>query len=395
MKNISLKTKGRNVINRRELKKALIIYGESKKLSEPIQQWLEKNFLKWLINNFSPVQVVQSAERFRSLVRGAVPSWFVPNSKEVEFIYIDPKHTKFQALLEKTSEFLASREKKEAHKFYKMSVEQVLKKWEEEHQRIANRQEREIETSGEALEEVFTFGEFSFVKFRHDHKELSLEMARESALMQHCLGEFDTIETGEGGYGEYYIELIREQKIELYSLRNQKNQPHVTVALYPKENQLWLDQIKGKQNRYPIARYIPASAAFLNHLNVHYEYHPDCLGMGLIFSGGETKHISQIENEDEQQLLVAYDANLITQITNPSKGTLWLAHQRQPALALGLQSKSSDAMKIASLIQQPILMNKLDFESGIQAKSLLKGLEKYRIGNQVFRFIKLQIGRIV
>jgi hypothetical protein len=391
------KPHGRNVINIQELERILSQFSETKKLSEPITKWLQKNFLKWVINHFSPVQVVQSSERFRSLVRGTVPTWFIPNSKEVEFIYIDPEHPQFQELLEKTSEFLGSRATKETQKFYKMSVDQVLKKWEEEHQRITNRKERHIETSEEALKEVFSFGEFTFVKFINDHKELSLEMARESALMQHCLGEFDNIEQGEGGYGAYYIELIREEKITLFSLRDAQNNPHVTIALYPKKNQLWLDQIKGKQNRYPIERYIPASKAFFNHLGVHHTYHPDCLGMGLIYSQGETKHLNEVTCENEQHFLVAYNPELITHIQNPSAATLWLVHTRKPSLATKLQESSSDAMKISALIQQPILMNKLSFKEKayVNVKSLLKGVQKYTIGGRLFRFIKLQIGRIV
>ncbi len=63
------------------------------------------------------------------------------------------------------------------------------------------------------------FENLHIVRFRPQHKELSLEMARESVLMQHCLGEFDDDLLGEGGYGEYYIreDSSREDRTLLFA----------------------------------------------------------------------------------------------------------------------------------------------------------------------------------
>ena len=77
------------------------------------------------------------------------------------------------------------------HKFPRMTVEQVLQKWEKEHHVMVVKEKFSKETSTKGLEVVFRFENLSVVKLKPDHQELSLEMARESALMQHCLGEFD------------------------------------------------------------------------------------------------------------------------------------------------------------------------------------------------------------
>jgi len=387
------KNKGRNVINIKQVQKAIALYVHEKKLSVAVSSWLQKTFLRWLINHYPHVLVVQSVERYKTLVKGKVPDWFRPKDGKIEFIYIDVKHLKFQELLEKCSEFLGSRPQKIEHKFPRMTVEHVLTKWKEEHARLLSQKKRYKETSGEGLEHVFSFENLEIVKFKAEHTELSLEMARESALMQHCLGEFDDDELGEGGYGEYYIKLIQNNEIELYSLRDEKNMPHATIALYKKEEVVWLDQIKGKQNKFPVKRYVPACVAFLNFLKVHYNYHSDTLGMGVVCVDGESKKIEEITNERTQQFLVAYDATLIYELPQPSKATLWLATLRKPSTIEHLKD-ANDAMKISALLQQSMLMLKVKLSLETTAKEVLKSIQKYEIKGRVFRFIKLQVGRI-
>ena len=386
------KDRGRNIINREQVLEAISFYCKEKNLPVEIVYWLEKTLLRWLINYFPHIQVVQSKERFSMLVKGAVPLWFDLRSN-IEFIYIDIKHQKFKELLEKVTEFLMSRYPRDSHKFHKMTVEQVLKKWEDDHKRMAQRESRTIDTSEDGLEVVFRHEKLHVVKFLEGHKELPLEMARESLLMQHCLGEFDNIEKGEGGYGAYYIDLIRKGEIELYSLRDESNMPHATVALYKHEGHYWLDQIKGKQNSFPVQRYVPASVAFFNLLDVHHHYHADCLGMGVIYADETTVGIESIEDEAEQQKLIAYDASLVHKLNNPTKSTLWLASLRHPKGMEKLEN-TTDAMKVSILIQQPLLLHRLSFTLKIHSKNLLKKVEKYQIGSRIFNFPKLQIGRI-
>ncbi len=384
---------GRNVINIKEINDSINSYCKEKNLPKEIQTWLLKNFLRWLINHFSHVKVVQSNEVFYSLLKRPTPSWFLPQSTKVKFIYIDNKHHKFIELLDKTTEYLSSIYPKSSYKFSRMTVEQVLIKWQEDHNKMLNKKRLFIETSGEALEHIFSFGNFNVVKFLSKNEELSLEMSNESSSMQHCLGEFDDIKSGKGGYGEYYIDLIRENKIELYSIRDEKNRPHVTIATYKENSKLWLDQIKGKQNRSPIEIYIPVSKAFLNYMDINYGFNNDTLRMGLVYDENKTKSISEIEDEKMKEFLVSYDSKIIHQIKNPSKSLLWLAILREPNEIISL-SNTTDAMKISSLIQSPILMTKLRFSLDIKVKDILKGLTQYRIKNSIFKFLKLQVGRI-
>lgn len=386
------KSQGRNVINIKEIKVYLSTFSKEKELSIPINSWLQKTFVRWLINHFRQVRVVRSVEAYKFLVQGTVPTWFVQENN-VEFIYIDIKNASFLDTLNTCVEFLSSRDEKMSHKFPRMTVEHILAKSKQEHQRMQERKRKNIETSQEALEHIFSFENLHVVKFLAHHKELSLEMARESALMQHCLGEFDNVEKAEGGYGSYYYGLIIKEEITLYSLRDEKNMPHATISVTSKHGQLWLDQIKGKQNLAPIARYVPASVAFFNHIELQQDHHQDSLAMGVVFTKGRSEELSKITDESMQQNLIAYDSSFIDKLPNPSKSSLWLASLRDPKQTGALEN-SSDAMKISSLIQYPLLMNELEFSHNLKAKKMLQQNENYSIGERVFVFPKLEVARI-
>ncbi len=384
--------RGRNVINIEAIKEYLHTYAKERNLSLAVSSWLQKSFTRWLINYFPEVQKVESIERYEQLMQQKPPTWFKPKNG-LEFIYIYIQNPTFFDILNTCVEFLSSRSQKVVHKFPRMTVEHIMQKSQEEHQRMLKRRERYIETSKEALEIVFRFKNLHVVKLLPHHKELSLEMARESALMQHCLGEFEDVENAQGGYGSYYFGRIQNQEITLYSLRDEKNMPHATISVSYKRGEAWLDQIKGKQNRAPIAKYVPACVAFFNHLKVKHHYHQDALAMGVVYVKGRSEALCNIKDESTQQQLIAYDPSFIKQLPNPSKSSLWLAALRNPKEMGGLK-ESSNAMKIAALLQHPLLLNELKFSNGLTGKNILQQQEVYTIAKRTFLFPKLEVTRI-
>jgi hypothetical protein len=383
---------GRNIINIEDIKTYLSNYTKEKSLSAPIDSWLQKSFLRWAINYFTPVQAVHTTKHYEVLMECEVPSWFNPN-QNIDFYFIDITHPDFLDTLNTCVEFLGSREERIIPKFPRMTVQHILKKHEEEHLRIQETKKKFIETSGEGIEEVFRFENLHIVKLLHQHPELSLEMARESALMQHCLGRFTNVEKAEGGYGSYYYNLIKNKEITLYSLRDEKNMPHATISLIKKHGKLWLDQIKGKQNLAPVTRYIPASIAFFNHIGVEHDYHQDCLTMDVVYIQGKSQQLSKITDEATQQRLIAYDPSFIDKLPNPSKSSLWLASLRNTKQMNQLEN-TSDAMKIASLLKHPLLLNELDFSQGFNAKKILQQTQSFNLDNIEFIFPKLEVTRI-
>lgn len=383
---------GRNVINIEEIKHYLYEYSQEKNLSEPIDTWLQKSFLRWVINYFSPVQAVHTTKHYEVLMECEVPSWFDPN-QNIDFYFIDITHPDFLDIFTTCVEFLGSRDERLIPKFPRMTVPHVLKKHEEEHLRIQEKKKKFIETSGEGIEKVFDFENLHVVKLLPHHPELALEMARESALMQHCLGRFTDVKKAEGGYGSYYYNLIKNQEITLYSLRDEKNMPHATISFIQKHGKLWLDQIKGKQNLAPVARYVPASVAFFNHIGVEHDYHQDCLVMDVVYVQGKSQQLSKITDEATQQRLIAYNPSFINKLPNPSKSALWLASLRDTKQMHQLEN-TSDAMKIASLLKHPLLLNDLGFEHDFNAKKILQKTQSFSLDEIDFIFPKLEVTRI-
>ena len=91
----------------------------------------------------------------------------------------------------------------------------------------------------------------------------------ESDYMGHCVGA--------GGYDRG----ISDGSIEIYSIRDERGEPHVTLEV--RNNAL--HQCKGKQNKRPIAKYLPAVQAFIKSRN--FELFGDVKNTGLLAQDGE------------------------------------------------------------------------------------------------------------
>jgi hypothetical protein len=72
-----------------------------------------------------------------------------------------------------------------------------------------------------------------------------LHLKREGKLMGHCVGN--------GGYTQN----MRRGTAEYFSLRDANNSPHITVEAYVRDGQYQVMQMKGKENKKPVARYQP------------------------------------------------------------------------------------------------------------------------------------------
>lgn len=75
-------------------------------------------------------------------------------------------------------------------------------------------------------------------------------LAREGKIMGHCVGSEQ----------QNYIAQVKAGTMEVWSLRDAKNQPHATIEYRIKEKQI--KQIKGKGNKGVVAKYIPYIKGF-------------------------------------------------------------------------------------------------------------------------------------
>jgi len=171
------------------------------------------------------------------------------------------------------------------------------------------------------------------VEFLADSPQLRAEMAYESQMMRHCLGQFADKRQCSGGYGEHYAAACEAGRLRLFSYRTGQNQPHITLSVAVKEDgRLVVEQIKGKQNRPPIAHYQNEVGAFLNSLPTSEETPPDAAGMGIVRTRNGWVPVTEVRDAADQLALVNRYPALIQQLPAPSVLVQWLVAARHPHL---------------------------------------------------------------
>ena len=172
-----------------------------------------------------------------------------------------------------------------------------------------------------------------FVEFRQDAPQLRAEMAFESYRMRHCLGQFADRQALTGGYGETYAEAIASGRMRLLSFRDANGQPHITVSLIvTPDGKARIDQIKGKQNRPPVARYVDDLLACLNHLDTEATTPDDCVAIGVAHDGQGWRRIADITDAAAQLALIHRHPALFSFLETPAPAVEWLIAGKAPQL---------------------------------------------------------------
>lgn len=103
---------------------------------------------------------------------------------------------------------------------------------------------------------------------------------RESKLMQHCIGN-----------GAYDGELTKEW-VRYLSLRDPAGNPHVTMDTTDLKEQMFINQIKGKQNAVPLGKYLSFLRPWFAEMKASLAYMPE---RGLMVSTSEEiYHVSEL-----------------------------------------------------------------------------------------------------
>ena len=132
-------------------------------------------------------------------------------------------------------------------------------------------------------------------------------------------------------------------KMRLFSYRTGSAQPRITInAVLQKDGSLQIEQIKGKQNRPPIARYVPDVAALLNHLPLNDEVPADALAMGLVRRPAEVLAanpalapwcaVAALSTETEQLWLLRQHPQLLAQLDLRSPLMQWMVAARKDSI---------------------------------------------------------------
>lgn len=219
----------RNVFNQNEEFKA---FATRLTTDEHAKTWIAGTFRKWLLNNGPAIKVTE--------VGVDSPQWAHDAAAAGELYQIDwdAAETLVRPILDYFQYCV-----QQGRPFSTFSYDKALKETKEYHDKLAaaagssTKQEDGtaiVKSCANGYKWVSVFGESS--------------LNREGEIMGHCVGS-------------YYKEVVDGQVV-IYSLRDSKNIPHVTIEVAPHEKTI--DQIKGTANTQIKAKYKPYVLEFFS-----------------------------------------------------------------------------------------------------------------------------------
>lgn len=356
----------RDVINAPALRNA--IEHRSRERGDPpeVRAWLANHFYRHVVGNVqapSPtLQPITQREQAQALLRpAAVPPWALDRlggapsrtgtPSAPPLWWIDPHADAVLALESRLLEFLLSRGGTPLQgKLQRVTAPQALALWEREHAAYeAKAAAGWREHQPDAVTPVHPCEQGQFVEFRPDSEHLRAEMAYESQMMRHCLGQFANRRSLVGGYGEHYATACEEGRLRLFSYRSAHQVPHITISAHVREGgRLAIDQIKGKQNRPPVERYQSEVLTLLNQLNTCEDTPPDALQMGIVRTARGWCTVKEVVQEEDQLRLVQIRPALVRELPAPTPLVQWLVAARDPDLLNGLPLAASVAAALSA-----------------------------------------------
>ena len=327
----------RNALNADQLKQGITQRSGERGDTASIRAWLQNHFYRHLVSNFEPARRLHSLEESMAVLGSTpAPPWlsrfFNASGNNVPLVWVapeDPLLLQQEALL---VEFLTARKGTPLEgKLERINCPQALMLWEKEHAQMTTRTAQGWRTSQpDALGRIVTCTDHAWVELLPDSHALRAEMAVESYVMRHCLGQFADRKALTGGYGGHYADAVEQGHMRLFSLRDAQGQPHITVSLTVQANgDLTVDQVKGKQNRPPVERYLQPLLMCLNALGTDQQSPPDCIAIGVVRTQAGWLRLEQVNDPTAQTQLVARYPQLFSRLESPSAMTQWLVAARQ------------------------------------------------------------------
>jgi hypothetical protein len=348
----------RDVINAPAIKASIERRSKHRADTPAVQAWLLSHFYRQVIGNLSlgepHLQRVETSALAEKLCAPETPpQWTHTRLKQASSTaplwWIDPQAPELLATETKLVEFLNSRQGTPLEgKLMRINAPQALAQWAAEHAAIEAQVASGRRTHQPGALKIAWQGELgAFMEFIPTAPELRAELAFESQTMRHCVGQFATRRSLEGGYGEHYASQCEQGKLRLFTYRIGPQHPHITIsASVTPDGRVAVDQIKGKQNRPPIERYRSEVLGFLNSLPTTTDTPNDAMHMGLARVSSGWYIISDITHPSDQLQLVQRQPDLIRQLPNPSKLVQWLVAASNPQSLKGLDLTPSVAQAL-------------------------------------------------
>ncbi len=353
----------RDVVNAPDIKQRIRERSAARGDSQEIAAWLANHFYRHVIGNLDAdppaIQPISTQAELLRLHRRTEPAaWALERLRahaarqpplqdspgagaSAPLWWVEPDSAPLLALESRLLEFLSTRRGTALEgKLQRINCPQALARWTLEHLAFARKSESGWAEHRPGAVRPLLRGQLGvFVEFDAQSPDLRAEMAYESQMMRHCLGQFSERGALRGGYGEHYAEACEQGRLRLFSYRTGTAQPRITVSAQVRDDgRLRIDQIKGKQNRPPIARYLADVLALLNHLDADGEAPADALAMGIVrrpahlLASGHTGAwcaASELHTEAEQLWLLQAHPALLEQLDIRSPLMQWLVAARR------------------------------------------------------------------
>ncbi|MEB5963568.1 hypothetical protein [Comamonas testosteroni] len=369
--------KARDVVNAPAIKQRIKERSAERGDAAEVATWLGNHFYRHVVGNLQAdepaVQRIADAQQLQELEgRRQPPAWAMERlaRKQAgfelpELWWVQPDSPVLLALEARLVEFLSTRKGTSLEgKLQRVNCPQALARWTLEHLAFEKKQNSgRVEHSPGAVRGLMRGQHGTFVEFDGSSAQMRQEMAYESQMMGHCVGQFANRKSFSGGYGEHYAEGLETGRMRLFSYRTGTAQPRITVNAYvQKDGRLQVEQIKGKQNRPPIARYMPDVVALLNHLPLNDEVPEDALSMGIVRRPPELLQahpelapwcsVQDLQSDSEQLWLLQQHPALLPQLHLQSPLMQWMVAARKDSL----DSEVIDRMPKSAALKQTLLM---------------------------------------
>ncbi|KAE9644851.1 hypothetical protein EJA70_12790 [Pseudomonas sp. PB103] len=332
----------RNALNADQLKRGIAERSHARGDAPEISKWLLNHFYRHLVGNFEPARRITTRVEAAEALGSEPPAWVERHLHDAgkasqqtlaPLVWVDPQQAPLLAEEALLVEFLTSRQGTAlADKLERINCPQALALWQKEHAQMAARVEQGwCKSRPEALLVRLTTAEHVLHELRPESDCLRAEMAFESYVMRHCLGQFADRRALTGGYGERYAEAVEQQRMRVFSFRDAQGQPHITISLIVQaDGTLTVEQVKGKQNRPPVERYYQDLLQCLNALHTDQQTPADCIAIGIVRTEAGWLRIEDVSDPTAQTRLVARYPQLYERLDAPSAMVEWLVAGRQP-----------------------------------------------------------------
>ncbi|MDQ1833459.1 hypothetical protein [Massilia scottii] len=337
----------RDVVNAPALKQAIARRSAQRGDAPDVAAWLANHFFRYAVGNLDApepalARIASSAQARSLFAPGPIPDWVADRLRLAEgdaMWWVAPDGAELLAMEAKLVEFLGARQGTALEgKLQRINCRQALALWNAEHAAFEAKSAagwREHQPGAVATRWEGEAG--NVLELLGSSPLLRAEMAFESQVMRHCLGQFSDRRQLSGGYGEHYAAACEAGKMRLFSYRGRNGHAHITIsANIAADGRLQLDQIKGKHNRPPVERYHGELLAFLRSVDSDVHTPPDALSMGMVRLPSGWAMVEDARGEADQLFIAHHFPALFRRLPAPSVLAQWIAAARAPEQLQGM-----------------------------------------------------------